>query len=98
MTDPSPMRVTVHQQIAPGWTVRVDGEAADIADADGFFLGVDVPSGTRTVVFSIRTAMAQTVARADGCWTSGDSRARRGRSAPTLEPQAGAVKCRWAAE
>ena len=63
VTDPSPMRVIVHRQIAPGWIARVDGEAADIVDADGFFLGVDVPSGTRTVVFCVRTAMAQTVAR-----------------------------------
>ena len=52
VTDPSPMRVIVHSQIAPGWTVRVDGESADIIDADGFFLAVDVPAGTRTVEFS----------------------------------------------
>jgi hypothetical protein len=52
VTDTSPMRVIVHRQIAPGWVAHVDGEAADIVDADGFFLGVDVPSGTRTVVFS----------------------------------------------
>ena len=39
VTDPSPMRVIVHSQIAPGWTVRVDGQSADIVDADGFFLG-----------------------------------------------------------
>ena len=52
VTDPSPMRVIVHHQIAPGWSVRVDGEAADIVDADGFFLAVDVPADTATVVFS----------------------------------------------
>ena len=52
VTDPSPMRVIVHSQIAPGWTVRVDGESADVVDADGFFLAVDVPAGTRTVEFS----------------------------------------------
>ena len=52
VTDPSPMRVIVHSQIAPGWTVRVDGRSADIIDADGFFLAVDVPAGTRTVEFS----------------------------------------------
>ncbi len=49
---PSPMRVIVHRQVAPGWKVRVDGRSADIVDADGFFLGVDVPAGTRRVEFS----------------------------------------------
>ena len=32
--------------------MRVDGRSADIVEADGFFLGVDVPAGTRTVEFS----------------------------------------------
>ena len=35
-----------------GMDRRVDGRSADIVDADGFFLGVDVPAGTRTVEFS----------------------------------------------
>jgi hypothetical protein len=52
VTDASPMRVVVHQQTAPGWKVRVDGRSADIVAADGFFLGVDVPAGTRSVRFS----------------------------------------------
>jgi hypothetical protein len=51
VTDPSPMRLTVYRQTAPGWRVRVDGRSADIVD-DGFFLAVDVPAGTNTVEFS----------------------------------------------
>ncbi|HEX4980721.1 MAG TPA: hypothetical protein VFV63_03445 [Ilumatobacteraceae bacterium] len=52
--DPSAMRVIVHRQIAPGWRVEVDGDAGRLIDVDGFFLGVDVPAGTRTVEFSYR--------------------------------------------
>jgi uncharacterized membrane protein YfhO len=48
------MRVIVHRQIAPGWRVEVDGRAGRLIDVDGFFLGVDVPAGTRTVEFSYR--------------------------------------------
>ena len=48
------MRVIVHSQIAPGWTVRVDGQSADIVDEDGFFLAVDIPAETHTVVFSYK--------------------------------------------
>jgi hypothetical protein len=51
MVDASPRRVVVHQQAAPGWRVRVDGRSAEIVDVDGFFLGVDVPAGTRSVKF-----------------------------------------------
>jgi hypothetical protein len=49
-----PMRVVVHRQIAPGWAVRVDGEPADIVDADGFFMGVDLTAGDHTLVFEYR--------------------------------------------
>ena len=48
------MRVVVHRQTAPGWHVEVDGESGRVVDVDGFFLGVDVPAGTRTVEFSYR--------------------------------------------
>jgi hypothetical protein len=51
VTDPSPMRLTVYRQVAPGWRARVDGRSADIVN-DGFFLAVDVPAGSRTVEFS----------------------------------------------
>jgi hypothetical protein len=52
--DPSSMLVVVHRQTAPGWHVEVDGEAGRVIDVDGFFLGVDVPAGSRTVEFSYR--------------------------------------------
>jgi hypothetical protein len=53
-TELSAMRVIVHRQTAPGWHVEVDGRSGRLIDVDGFFLGVDVPAGTRTVEFSYR--------------------------------------------
>jgi hypothetical protein len=53
-SESSSVRVIVHRQIAPGWRVEVDGRAGRLIEVDGFFLGVDVPAGTRTVEFSYR--------------------------------------------
>jgi hypothetical protein len=50
----SSVRVIVHRQIAPGWRVEVDGRPGRLIDVEGFFLGVDVPAGTRTVEFLYR--------------------------------------------
>lgn len=39
---------------APGWTVTVDGRAADIVEPDGAFLGVQLPAGDHDVRFEYR--------------------------------------------
>ena len=50
-----PTLVSVAQQALPGWTVAVDGVAADVVDVDGLFLGVKVPAGQHSVTFTYRS-------------------------------------------
>jgi Bacterial membrane protein YfhO len=50
-----PTLVSVTQQALPGWTVAVDGVAADVVDVDGLFLGVKVPAGQHSVTFTYRS-------------------------------------------
>jgi len=41
--------LVVSQNLADGWTARVDGEPAPIVPVDGALMGVFVPSGQHTV-------------------------------------------------
>jgi hypothetical protein len=50
-----PTVVSVAQQALPGWTVTVDGAAADVIEVDGIFLGAVVPAGEHQVVFTYRS-------------------------------------------
>jgi hypothetical protein len=50
-----PTVVSVAQQALPGWTVAVDGAAADVVEVDGIFLGALVPPGEHEIVFTYRS-------------------------------------------
>ncbi len=43
--------VSVARQALPGWSVEVDGEAADEVVVDGLFLGVEVPAGEHVITW-----------------------------------------------
>lgn len=47
----APAVVTVSMQALPGWRVSIDGIDADVVEADGLFLGVEVEPGTHVVEF-----------------------------------------------
>jgi hypothetical protein len=47
--------LAVTEQYDQGWHVSVDGESADVVQVDGDLLGVRVPRGAHTVVFTYRT-------------------------------------------
>jgi hypothetical protein len=44
--------VMLDDQMAQGWTVRVDGRPASALTVDGVMRGVDVPAGTHSIVWS----------------------------------------------
>lgn len=46
--------LTVAEQAQPGWEVTIDGEPAELVDADGFALAVEVPPGPHDVQFRYR--------------------------------------------
>ena len=95
VTDPSPMRVIVHHQTAPGMDGARRRTSADIVDADGFFLAVDVPAGTRTVDFSYEPRWLTPSLVACGCWVCGH-RARS--SSPIGSDPATSSRTRYSAD
>jgi hypothetical protein len=46
--------LVVSQNLADGWTARVDGRAAPLVPVDGALMGVFVPPGTHTVTLDYR--------------------------------------------
>lgn len=49
-----PRTLVVHRQTAPGWTVTVDGRAAELVPGGGFFLTVELPAGAAEVELRYR--------------------------------------------
>ena len=43
--------MSVARQALPGWSVEVDGVAADEVLVDGLFLGVEVPAGDHVITW-----------------------------------------------
>ncbi len=95
VTDPSPMRVIVHSQIAPGWTVRVDGAVGRRHRCRRILSRRRRPGWYPHGGVLLRTEVAHTVARPVRRRDGGHRRARRRRRAPTLQAQGGPVRCRW---
>jgi hypothetical protein len=47
--------VSVARQALAGWTLTIDGEASDVVEVDGLFLGALVPPGAHELVFTYRS-------------------------------------------
>jgi hypothetical protein len=49
LPEPATGLVVVRQNVAPGWTARVDGRTTALSAVDGRYLGVEVHGGARTL-------------------------------------------------